>query len=98
MNVWLVLAAIAFLTVFYVMIPVGLGARAYFRRLTLAACPVAGLTASVRIQRAGVAEALGCRSLRRVSDCSLWPQHQGCGQACLHGLEERPREARLPAS
>lgn len=25
-----------------------------------------------------------------VDDCSLWPRHQGCGQACLKGITSRP--------
>jgi hypothetical protein len=97
MNVWGVPAAIAFLTVFYVMIPLGLAARAHFRRHKLVRCPVVGLSAGVLIDRAGVAEALGCRSLRRVSDCTFWPRHQACAQRCLDAPDEEIRDFRLPA-
>jgi hypothetical protein len=78
----MILAAIGLLAVVYVMIPLGLAARGQFRRHRLVRCPIVGLAAGVRITRAGWAEALGCRSLRRVSDCTFWPHHQGCAQRC----------------
>jgi hypothetical protein len=82
MKLWLVLVAIAAIGVIYIMIPVGLAARGYFRRYKLVRCPVVGLGAGIVVSRAGIAEALGCRSLRRVSDCTFWPRRRNCSQRC----------------
>jgi hypothetical protein len=96
MNVWLVLAAVALTAVVYVMIPVALAARGYFRRSKLVRCPVVGLGAGVLVGRAGLAEALGCRSLRRISDCTFWPRHQGCAQRCRNVPDDEIHEFRRP--
>lgn len=95
MNAWLVLAGIALLAVCYVMIPLGVAAHGHFRRHKLVRCPVLGLGAGVLIQRAGVAEALGCRSLRRIADCTFWPRHKACAQRCLDVPDEDIRDFRL---
>jgi hypothetical protein len=97
MNSALVLASLALLAVGYVMVPVGLAARQHFRRHKLVRCPRLGLSAGVLIRRAGLAEAFGCRSLRRVSECTFWPRHQGCGQRCLDEPDEEIRDFRLSA-
>jgi|SoiMethySBSTD1v2_1073268.scaffolds.fasta_scaffold396569_2 hypothetical protein len=97
MNAWLVLAMIAALALVYVSIPVALAACRYFRRHKLVRCPVIGLGAGVVVSRAGVAEALGCRSLRRISDCTYWPRHQGCAQCCRNLPDEEIHEFRRPA-
>lgn len=39
MKAWVVLAAVASMAVVYVMIPVGLAARGYFRRHKFVCCP-----------------------------------------------------------
>lgn len=96
MNVWLIITAIAFLALAYVMIPVGLAARRHFRHHKLVRCPVVGLGAGVLIVRAGLAEALGWRSLRRVSDCTFWPRRKDCAQSCLNVPDEEIREFRQP--
>jgi hypothetical protein len=82
MKLWLVLIAIAAMTLVYIMIPVALAARGYFRRHKLVRCPIVGLGAGVVVSRAGIAEALGRRSLRRISDCTFWPRRKGCAQRC----------------
>jgi hypothetical protein len=97
MNAWLVLAMIAFLALVYVAIPVGLAARGYFRRHRLVRCPVIGLGAGVLVARAGVAEAFGRRSLRRISDCTYWPRHKGCAQRCRNMPDEQIRDFRRPS-
>jgi hypothetical protein len=97
MNAWLVLAVIAFLTLVYVAIPVALAARGYFRRHKLVRCPVLGLGAGVLFGRAGLAEALGCRSLRRISDCTYWRRHRDCAQRCRNLPDEEIREFRRPS-
>ena len=82
MRPWLVLGALALMTLIYIMIPVGLAARGYFRRHKLVRCPVVGLGAGILVDRAGIAEASGCRSLRRISDCTFWPRRNRCAQRC----------------
>ena len=97
MNAWLILAMIALLALVYVAIPVGLAARGYFRRQRLVRCPVIGLGAGVLVTRAGVAEAVGCRSLRRISACTYWPRHRRCAQRCRNLPDEQIRDFRRPA-
>src|SRR5215470_7151546 len=89
MKLWLVFVAMAVMTLVYIMIPTALAARGYFRRYKLVRCPVVGLGAGILVDRAGIAEASGCRSLRRISDCTFWPRRNGCAQRCrLLGDEE----------
>jgi hypothetical protein len=96
MNAWLVLAMIAFLALVYVAIPAGLAARRYFCRHRLVRCPVIGLGAGVLVGRARLAEALGRRSLRRISDCTYWPRHRNCAQRCRNLPDEKIRDFRRP--
>jgi hypothetical protein len=98
MNAWLVIIAVAILALLFVVIPVALAARGYFRHHRLVRCPVVGLGAGVLVTRAGLAEALGCRSLRRISDCTYWPRHRGCDQRCRTAPAEEFREFRQPAA
>jgi hypothetical protein len=95
MNVWLTLFALAFLAVIYVLVPVGAAMSAHYRRPKLVRCPLTGRKTALRVERAGVAEALGRRSLRRVSYCSLWPERRHCPQSCLELPEEEIREFRV---
>jgi hypothetical protein len=82
MKLWLVFVAMAVVTLVYIMIPVALAARGYFRRYKLVRCPVVGLAAGILVDRAGMAEASGCRSLRQISDCTFWLRRNGCAQRC----------------
>ena len=97
MNVYFVLAVITLLAVLYVVIPVWLTARAYFHRARLVRCPVVGAGASVVVTRAGLAEASGRRSLRRITACSFWPRRNGCAQGCRLVPDEEMTEYRRPA-
>jgi ABC-type sugar transport system permease subunit len=96
MNVWLVLPAVTVMAVL-VVIPVWLAARGYFRSAKLVNCPVVGARADVVIGRAGLAEALGRRSLRRISACSFWPRRNCCAQGCRLLADEEIMEYRRPA-
>ena len=91
---WLILGAVAFVAVVYIVIPVGLAARGHFRSHKLVHCPVVGLGAGVIIGRAGLAEAFGRRSLRGISDCTFWPRRKGCAQRCRLISDEEIREFR----
>ena len=83
MNAWLGLATIAILAPISVALPpagVG-GAR-------VLSSPTARTLRRHRARRwgargrAGVAEALGRRSFRQVSDCTYWPRHRRWAQRC----------------
>ncbi len=95
MEVWLLLAAIVVLAVLYVALPVGLAMRAHFARPRAIRCPMERVDAAVEVRGAGLAEALGWRSLRTVGSCSLWPRRQGCRQHCLAAPDESFRELPL---
>jgi hypothetical protein len=97
-SIWLTLGAITALAVLYVMIPVGIAGRGPFRRHKLVRCPIVGLGAGVLITRAGMAEALGCRSVRRVVDCTFWPQRKHCAQRCRQLPAEDIRDFPGPAA
>ena len=97
MNVWLVLGAVTVMAVLFVAIPVWLAARGYFRGAKLVSCPVVGAGASVLIGRAGLAEALGRRSLRRILACSFWPRRSGCAQGCRLLADDEISEYHRPA-
>lgn len=95
MNPWLVLTAIALLALFYVLVPVGLAMAVRFRGPRIAHCPVTAEGASLTIARAGLGEALGRRSLRRVRDCSLWPRQASvCRRECLELPDDALTEVR----
>lgn len=94
MNAWLVLAGVALMALVYIIIPVWLAARGHFRSHKLVRCPVIGLNAGVIIGRAGLAEALGRRSLRRITECTFWPRRKGCAQGCRLMSDEQIREYR----
>jgi hypothetical protein len=96
MEPLLVLGVVVFLGLVYVLIPVGLAARGYFRHQKLVRCPLLGLGAGVRIDRAGLAEALGRRSLRHVAGCTYWPRRKHCAQGCRMAPDEDFHEFRLP--
>lgn len=83
MDFWIVLAAIVLIAVVYVALPVGLSASARYRRWKIVGCPTAYHPTAILVGRAGLAEALGIRSLRRIRGCALWPERYGCDRRCL---------------
>lgn len=95
MNPWLVLPAIVLVATMYVLLPVGLAARAH--RPVWVRCPVHGGEAAVRVDRAGLAEILARPSLRRVGACSLWAERGPCDRPCPALAEAAAAGARAPA-
>ena len=82
MNPWIVLIGLVVIAVGFVALPVGLSMSARYRRWKIVVCPHAYRPAAILVGRAGLAEALGIRSLRRVRGCSLWPGRYGCDRGC----------------
>jgi hypothetical protein len=83
MNLWAVIVGIVLIAVVCVALPVGLAMSARYRRWKIVDCPAAYRPTAILIGRAGLAEALGIRSLRRILGCSRWPERCGCNRRCL---------------
>ena len=101
MNPWMVLVGIAVIAVVFVALPVGRSMAAQYRRWKIVRCPWAYRPAAIRVGRAGLAEALGIRALRRVQGCSLWPDRRGCDRRCLDLPDDEAHDAptvSIPAS
>ena len=95
MNLWVLLPALVLVAALYVLVPVGWAMASHYRRRKLVRCPLTGLEVAIKIERAGLAEALGRRTLRQVGDCSLWPKRARCDRPCLACPEEAIRELPL---
>ena len=91
MNAWVVLAGVVLIAALYVALPVGLAMWACYRRQKLVDCPVGYRPATIRVGRAGLAEATGIRALRRIGYCSLWPTRRDCARRCLDRPDDRLR-------
>jgi hypothetical protein len=92
MTPWLGLLLVVLLAVL-VALPVGLAAAARYRHLKVVRCPRLGWDAPIKIARAGLAEALGRRSLRRVASCPL--RDEACREECLALPDEALRDLRV---
>ena len=69
--------------------------RAFFawREKRLITCPENERPAAVRVDALNaVAGSLRGRQALRLSECSRWPEKQGCGQECLRQIEKGPAE------
>ena len=93
MNPWIVLIGLVVIAVGFVALPVGLSMSARYRRWKIVGCPQTYRPAAILVGRAGLAEALGIRALRRVRGCSLWPERYGCDRGCLHLPEGEVHDA-----
>ncbi len=93
MNPWIVIAGVVVIAVVYVVLPVGLSMSGRFRGWKIVTCPTAYRPTAILVGRAGLAEALGVRSLRRIRGCSLWPERSGCDRRCLALPDDRLHEA-----
>jgi hypothetical protein len=78
-----------------------IAARVYrrHREARVVECPETGTFAAVQVDagRAARAGAFGDDALR-VESCSRWPEHKGCGEACLAAIEAAPDECSVRAS
>ena len=93
MNPWLILVGLVLIAVVCVALPIGLAMSAHYRRWKIVGCPNTYRPAAILVGRAGLAEALGIRALRRVRGCSLWPERRGCDRRCLDLPEDEIHDA-----
>jgi hypothetical protein len=73
----------------------GVAARTYFklRGKMLVTCPETKMPAAVNVDAKGAAErSILTEPHLRLSECSRWPERQGCGQECLSQIEAAPEE------
>ena len=85
-----VLIALAALAVGYLLFR---GLRSYFklRGERLITCPETQKPAAVELDATPLArEAVFATPKLRLSECSRWPERQGCGQECLKQIEAAP--------
>jgi len=92
---YLLLYAVLGLGVASLLFRVGVAARTYFRLKDkmLVTCPETHEAAAVEVDATRAAEQsiLGEPHLR-LSECSRWPERQGCGQECLSQIEATPED------
>ena len=93
MNLWAVIVGIVLIAVVYVALPVGLAMSARYRRWKIVDCPAAYRPTAILVGWAGLAEALGIRSLRRILGCSRWPERYGCDRRCLAVSDDEMHDA-----
>lgn len=94
MNLWIVLPIVVLVAVLYVLLPVAAAATSYFRGPRIVRCPLKGADTPILVGRAGLAEMLGRRSLRRVEACGLWKDGAPCREDCLRLADGAFREMR----
>jgi hypothetical protein len=93
MNLWIALVLVVLLAVVYVAVPVGRAMASRYRHPALVRCPRHRHDVTIEVGRAGLAEALGMRALRRVARCPL--RDGACREECLRLPEEALREVRV---
>jgi hypothetical protein len=91
---YFVLIGAVFLATIFAIFRTVRAARVYltFRGKRLVSCPETHRPAAVRVA-AGKAAWQGTigNQLLSLSDCSRWPEREGCPQACLAQIEEAPK-------
>ena len=94
-TLYLLLYSILGLGVAWLLFRIGVAVRAYFkfRGKMLITCPETNKPASVNVDatRAAGQSVFGEPHLR-LSECSRWPERQGCGQECLSQIEAAPED------
>jgi hypothetical protein len=93
MNSWIAIVGVVVIAVVYVAVPVGLTMYRRHRGWKIVSCPAVYRPTAILVGRAGLAEALGIRSLRRIRGCSLWPERYGCDRRCLGASDDEIHDA-----
>src|SRR6516225_10640154 len=94
-TLYLLLDVVIRLGVALLLFRIGVAVRTYFRvkGQMLVACPENKKPAAVSVNAAAAAEQSLVREPHlRLSECSRWPEKQGCGQECLSQIEAAPEE------
>jgi hypothetical protein len=83
----IVIAAVAGVGLFYVVVPMVLDAYRRYMGIHLVTCPETRQGAKVEVNagQAALLEAIG-RHEPRVRHCSRWPERHDCGQECVRQL------------
>lgn len=79
------IVALVALAALYVIFPTVLQAFLRYRRPRILTCPETGGPVAIHLDaaRAAATSAYDEHPHLQVRQCSLWPERQGCGQACL---------------
>ncbi len=88
-------AAVLYVALGFLAVGIVVAAKAWlaWRARRLVTCPENAEPAAVRVDAArAVATSLGGHTALRLSECSRWPEKQGCGQECLRQIEKGPGE------
>jgi hypothetical protein len=94
-TLYLLLYVVVGLGVALLLFRIAVAVRTYFRvkGQMLVACPENKKPAAVSVNATAAAEQSLVREPHlRLSECSRWPERQGCGQECLSQIEAAPEE------
>ena len=96
---FILVIVITFVTVF-VLVELSRALQTYlkFRGRRIVSCPETHCDAAVRVNAGNAAyEALLGSEQLKLSECSRWPEKQGCGQDCLRQIEDDPKACLVSA-
>jgi len=94
-SILFVLYSLAALVGTFVIVRLGYSLQSYFklRGKRLVTCPETRRPAAVELDALKAArESFFTSPYLRLSDCSRWPEREGCGQECLRQIEVAPDE------
>ena len=90
------IALVVLIGLIYAGIRIGLRTYLRYRGQAIVTCPESRREAGVKVDAWHAAiTALGGGARLRLQDCSRWPEHQGCDQACLTEIEHSPEDCLL---
>lgn len=90
-DVLVVLGLVFLVAVVGVLAGIGVSTYWKFRGTRVITCPENRQPAAVRVDAGhAAATAIGRQPELRLSDCSRWPEKEGCGQECLRQIEAAP--------
>ena len=85
MNPLLIILGVALVAVFYLILPmIVIGITKYRKRKFVVRCPNTMENAAVEVSTGSAAISEFQRAPRlKLSNCTLWPGHEDCGQECM---------------
>ena len=91
-TVTYLLLIIAALAVIFLLLRVVVAAYLKFRGTRVITCPETETPAAVEVDaRLAAISAVRGKPELRLTDCSRWPEREGCGQDCLRQIEASPK-------